>query len=209
MYHHICTSPVQDPPVGVRCNVFFVDGNPIMWDRVASVVASPCGWNAVCGYQFYFEQDPMAELFVSFSGNENHFSGNEMWLGGMDLETPQWSVIRGVLHTFGHALGLHHGWGGKTSHQPVAMRRMRSEYGDDEAERLIDAHKAITFDSPTPDTHESSIMNYLVDPRLLADLTHSRFAGHGITPHDRRLAVELHGEPPYDWNKKFMPSLWG
>lgn len=180
-----------------------------MWDRVASVVASPSGWNAFSGYQFYFEQDPEAELFVSFAGHSNHVSGNEMWLGGMDIDTPEWAVRRGVLHAFGHALGLSHGWGGKTKHEPIGMRRVRKEYGDEEAQSLIDAHKAILFDSPAPGVEEDSIMNYLVDPRLLADLTFNRFAAHDISPHDRKLAVMLHGEPPWDWNKKFMPSLWG
>ncbi len=101
---------------GRTLHVRFLDGDPRIHARVAQFAAQ---WSAHANIVFAFDNDPNAEIRISFrhQGSWSYIgtdalvippSQPTMNFGWLTLATPNDEIQRVVLHEFGHALGCIH-----------------------------------------------------------------------------------------------------
>ena len=109
---------------GTVLRVRFLDGDPVVQAKVAAAARE---WTRYANLEFAFGDDPAAEVRVSFrdAGSWSYLGTDALRIppnlltmnyGWLTPDTDDDEVMRVVLHTFGHALGLNH------EHQNPASR---------------------------------------------------------------------------------------
>ena len=96
--------------------VHFLDGDPVVQDKVEAVAYE---WCRYCNIRFKFDNDPQAEIRISFEqeGSWSYIGTDSRWIptteptmnfGWLTPNSADSEYERVVIHEFGHALGMVH-----------------------------------------------------------------------------------------------------
>lgn len=189
--------------------VRFLDGDPWVWERVASVITGEGGWNYACGLPFIFDQSPQAEIRVSFTPGASWSQvGNyvlslpqtqpTMQLGWLNAATVDGEVRRVTLHEFGHALGFIHEHSSPAQQIPwdkpavYAWYARRMGWSEAQVDTQVLAPHTDMVEAGTYDAE--SIMHYYIPPDLVLDRK-ARGGATVLSAGDRAMAEQWYGSP--------------
>lgn len=220
--------PVHEPPEEVTraalhtlrkwqrgqvVHVRFLEGDPVVWQRVAAIVTGPEGWNSACGLQFLFDQAEGAEVRIAFApgGSWSHLGDYRnaplptMNFGWLTRDTPHEEMRRVVLHEFGHALGLVHEhavpWAAipwdRDAVYAYYQRVMGWSPAQVEAQVLAPTAREV-LSSGGYDGR--SIMLYYIPAELVRDRK-ARGGNTQLSKEDRRMAARWYGPPPLQFSE--------
>ena len=192
--------------------VRFLEGDPVVWRRIAQVITGPDGWNSACGLQFIFNQDPHAEVRISFQpGNSWSHVGNydpgegkpTMNFGWFTQATNDGEVRRVALHEFGHALGLMHEhetpWNQIPWDRPAVYEYYRQRMGWTPEQVEAQVLTPIAREVLSSGGYDGkSIMHYGIPAELVLDRK-ARGGNNRLSIEDRRQAARSFGPPPLQY----------
>lgn len=202
--------------------VTFLDGDRGTWERVAAVLRGPWSWESACDVHFIFDQQPDADIRITFErggswsqlGTSSTGGARDpsMQLGWLDAATPQVELRRVVTHEFGHALGFIH------EHQSPAARIPWNEAAVYEHYRAAgwtdNQIKANVLDGWTEAecTNFSaydgqSIMAYWMAKEWVTDPAYAHPPNTMLSESDRQLAAQVYGPPGKPWQKTILPFV--
>lgn len=192
--------------------VRFLDGDPVVWGRIARLMTGPEGWNSACGLQFIFNQSPEARIRVSFApGSSWSYEGDydpgagrpTMNFGWLDADTDPAELRRVALHEFGHALGLVHEHSVPWANIPWDRDAVYAYYlrtngwlpHQVEAQVMAPVAREVLSSGGWDG---KSIMQYSIPAALVRD--HKARGGNGsLSAEDRRMVARWYGPPPLQY----------
>lgn len=207
-----------------RVLVRFLDGEPELRARVASVVTGPEGWNSACGLQFEFVDRGPADVRVTFArGGSWSYVGTycgyvpqeqpTMQLGWLSLDTNPVEVRRVTLHEFGHALGFEHEHRSPAARIPWDLEQVYDYYWRTNGwdRQMVDGQVLTPIDASVLEYTEwdsRSIMHYRIPTEIVLGGVELGGATT-LSPIDRVMAGVWYGLPPVEWRRTFIPQVTG
>lgn len=197
--------------------------DPVVAERVVSIITGAFGWNRYCGLQFVFDQSPDADIRISFvRGASWSHLGTEclrvpagaptMNFGWLYPDTALVEYHRVVLHEFGHALGFIHEHQSPYMDIPWDYEKVYAYYWKTNGwnKNTVDHNVLNRYNVAEVEASEGdprSIMCYLIDPLFLTDPLLNIGGNTELSALDKEKAREWYGDPPAKY--AFLPAVSG